>query len=90
MGIGPRIIADIVIVILLCIAPWWLSLVLVCAGLFLFESYYESVLFAVFMDGFHGQPGVTFFGINALFTCVVSFVFLVSIFLKTRLTFYRD
>lgn len=90
MGISTRIIADFVIFFLIFIAPWWLTLFLVCVGVFFFEHFFESILFALLMDGFHGQEGMTFFKINALFTIIVSVVFIVSIFLKTRLKFYTD
>ncbi len=90
MRIGTRIISDLIIFVLIFVAPWWLTLFLLCVGLFYFEYFFESILFALLMDGFHGQPGVTFWGINALCTSIVSVVFLLSIFLKARLRFYTD
>lgn len=88
MSILFRIAADIVIFISIFTTPWWFSVLLICIVIFWFEFFYESLLFSFFLDGFHGIPGMTFFGINTFFTTVIGVVFLVSIFLKTRLKFY--
>lgn len=63
-------------------------MLLVCVGIFLFQNYYESLIFAVLLDGYYGVAGLTFFGLNTFFVSVIAFVFLVAIFLKPRLMFY--
>jgi hypothetical protein len=69
--------------------PWWLSLVFICAGIFVFSNFYESFVFALLLDGFNGVPGVGFLGLNTFFVLIIGAVFIVSIFLKTRLKFYQ-
>lgn len=90
MGSGARVIVNIVTLVLLFIVPWWVTLIFVVGSLFVFENFYESIVFGLLLDGFHGQAGITFYGLNALFTITISIVFIISIFLKTRLTFYAD
>jgi len=90
MRIKYRIIADILIFTLIFVGPWWLSIVLISAGIFLFRHFYESLALAIFLDGLHSVPGVTFFGTGALFTIIIAAVFLASIFLKTQLKFYSN
>ncbi len=84
-----RIIADVLIFSLIFVGPWWLSIVLISAGIFLFRHFYESLALAIFLDGLYSVPGVTFFGTGAFFTIIIVAIFLLSIFLKTRLKFYR-
>jgi hypothetical protein len=74
--------------VLIFIAPWWFTLPLVCLAIFFFGYFYESIFFALLLDGFHGVQGVTFGGTNVFFLAIIGGVFLVSIFLKPRLSFY--
>ncbi len=83
-----RIIANLVILASVFIAPWWLTIILITAGVFLFRFFYEAFIFSVLLDGFHGVQGVTFWGLNSLFLTIVGIIFIASIFLKTRLRFY--
>lgn len=81
--------ADIAIFLLIFVAPWWFPLALVFAGIFLFNHFYESLLFGLLLDGFHGIPGIAFFGLNAFFTLTLGVIFISSVFLKSRIMFYR-
>lgn len=84
-----RILANIVIFLAVCVAPWWFCLILLCIGMFVFKNFYESLAIALFLDGFHGAPGAAFFGTNTFFITITGVAFIVSIFLKTRLRFYQ-
>ncbi len=84
-----RIIFDTCTFLLVFVAPWWFMLVLLVAAIFIFPTFYEALFFAVLLDAFHGVPGVSFFGLNIFFTAIISCIFIVSIFLKTRLRFYQ-
>ena len=83
-----RIIVDLILLLAIFIMPWWLSLLLIIAAIFYFNTFYESVIFAILLDGFYGIPGLTFYGINAFFTTVIGVIFILLIFLKPRLKFY--
>lgn len=83
-----RVIADILLFFLIFVGPWWLLIVLISAGIFLFRNYYESLGLAIFLDGLYSVPNVTFFGSGAFFTIIIAAIFLLSTFLKTRLKFY--
>lgn len=84
-----RIIFSIALFFFIFIMPWWLSLAFLCAGIFVFSNFYESLVFALVLDGFYGVPGAGFFGLNTFFISIIGAVFIVSIFLKTRLRFYQ-
>jgi len=83
-----RIFSDILILGLIFIAPWWLTLPLVCVAIFFFHYFGESLFFALLLDGFHSVENISFGGTNAFFLTTIGAVFLVSIFLKPRLSFY--
>lgn len=83
-----RIIFDIVVFISVFILPWWLSLIVILVGIFVWPYFFESFILAIFLDGFHGISGISFHGHNAFFVLLVSVFFIVSMFLKTRLKFY--
>lgn len=88
MKIIIRIIVDLFIFGLIFIAPWWLSVAVIAAAIFVFQKFFEALFFAVLLDGYHGVTGLTFFELNIFFTSIMSAVLLLSIFLKNRLTFY--
>ncbi len=58
-----RIILDIFILVSIAIFPWWLTAILIIAGIFIFDNFYESFLFAVIIDSLYGIPRELFFEI---------------------------
>lgn len=88
MKIILRIAVDLLSFFLIFAMPAWLTIFLVCLAIFVFPQYYESILLAFFIDSFYGVSGSTFFGLNILFTVIVSTVFVVAILAKPRLKFY--
>lgn len=90
MTLAHRIICDVIFFLLIFVSPWWQSVVLVAAGIFVFRNFYEALLFGVLLDSFHGVTGATFFGLNSLFTIGFGLVIIISLLLKTRLRFYKE
>ncbi len=88
MNIALRIIVDIVLFISIFTAPWWLTIALAIVSLFIIHGFYEVLIIAVLLDGFHGVPGVSFFGYNLFFTTVISVAFVLTTLIKPRLNFY--
>jgi hypothetical protein len=88
MKIILRIIADCVLLGLIFVVPWWLAVLLIAAGIFLFHNFYEAFVFALFLNGFHGVTGVSFFGYNSYFIFIIGVIFIVAAILKNRLKFY--
>jgi hypothetical protein len=68
------------------IFPWWISLILVCAALFYFKTFYEIILIGLFFDVLYHSTN-TGFGLYGftLISCVI-FVFVAQI--KQRLIVY--
>lgn len=88
MKIISRIIADIVLLGLIFIVPWWFSIILIAAGIFIFSTFYEAFFLAVLLDGFYGASGISLYGYNLFFTFCISAIFILAVLLKNRLKFY--
>lgn len=83
-----RICADLALFGFMFVLPWWATIVLFAIGMFVFDYFLEVLVMAFILDGYTGVPGETFYGLNSLLVSITGALFIVSIFLKTRLKFY--
>lgn len=80
-----RIIVDVLFFVALFFMPWWSLYIVVPLLVFYFSSYYEIFLYAVLFDGLYAVSDHVW---GMPFTLYTAGVFLVSLYLKKRLTFY--
>lgn len=66
--------------------PWWFVLILVCAGLFYFENFYEILFIGLFFDILY-HSAHTVFGLYG-FTLIACILFLIVKQIKKRLIVY--
>lgn len=85
-----RILFSIGCFVFIFVLPWWLSIILITAGIFVFPKYFEALVFAILLDGYVGVPSVAFGGTNMFFVSVIGVIFVAALFLKLRLTFYSN
>jgi len=64
-----RITLGALIILSIAIFPWWFTAILIIAGIFIFNNFYESFLFAVMIDSIYSIPRELFF--NASFTSLL-------------------
>ena len=76
-----RICAALVMIILIAWGYWWMIVCAAVAFLFIFEGYYEIILWGVCFDALYDGTGyyATFLSVFLLF---------IGVFLKKRLSFY--
>lgn len=67
---GPRILADVVLVIVSLSAPWWFTVILGIVATLLLPFYIEIIVFGWLLDFVYG--GVRF-EISALLLVIISF-----------------
>jgi hypothetical protein len=80
-----RILVDCLIFICAIIAPWWLTLILaLCAALY-FKNYFELVAAGLVIDSIYGVPRASFFYFQYIFTAGTFIIFLIFVFVKSRL-----
>lgn len=69
-----RIIIDIVIFFSVLNGYWPIALILSLIGLFLFEKYFEIIIFGLMYDSLFGYVSIhTIYGYMATIVCVVCF-----------------
>jgi len=83
-----RIIFDIVFLVVMFVLPWWISVGIALILLFVFESFWEIVAFAVFFDILYSSSGY-FFASQFIFTIGALVSFVVVSRLKKSIIIYR-
>ncbi len=77
-----RIGADIIILFLIFLVPWWFSYILLLGALFFFDSYFEILYFGFLLDALYAQSE----GISKYLFLTIGFVlFSLQIFVKKKL-----
>ena len=82
-----RLVYNIIVFISLVIMPWPVYTALLCAGVFLFKNFYESLLWLVVIELLFGPLGVGFFGHYYLLAMLV--LLLVCAFVKKTMRYYE-
>ncbi len=83
--ITKRIAVNLILIIALFFAPWWVTLALGAIATFYFASYYELIVFGALFDILYGVTGGTIFGYNALGFAVTVVAFLLIERIKKEL-----
>jgi len=79
-----RITANVVLFLSILFLPWYLSLIFAFLFLFVFHFFIEFIVFAFIIDMLFGIGGVPMFGLYAIG------IFVVVLFFKTKLRFYKN
>lgn len=80
-----RIILDILIIFSIALLPWWFTTILIVVGIFLFELFYEALLFGLIIDSLSGIPRELFFGKSFIYLLIIIILFVIINWLKNRL-----
>lgn len=87
-----KLLLEIILFLVILVAPWWVSVLFALALLYYFKSFNEIILFGLVIDILYNKfsPGVwdifNFFGFR--FTFFFLILLLISYFVKKRLKFY--
>ncbi len=83
--VAKRIAANLVLVIALFFAPWWVTLTLGIIATFYFSFYYELIVAGALFDILYGVTADATFGYNVLGFLVTTVVFLLIERIKKEL-----
>jgi hypothetical protein len=86
-SIVKRVIADIIMVMLIAWAPWWLIVIGAGTCLFVYNSYYEIILWGLCLDELYGAAYPLPYSLSATILACAALVG--AYYLKKRLTFYK-
>ncbi|GEM_PF-2485028 len=78
----PRSIVDIVLLLALLCAPWWVTAIGALAATFYFEDYLEMLVFGFLYDVLYGVPQEHLFWMPTLFTISAVFAYGILLLLK--------
>jgi len=85
-----RFLFNILLIISVFFLNWWLLLLILMIGIFIFRGFYEGLLYAFIFDFIYGPEGMGY--IYLKFTTIILFiiVFFIALQLKKHLRFYTD
>ncbi len=83
--VAKRIAANLVIIIALFFAPWWVTLTLGIIATFYFSAYYELIVAGALFDILYGVTSDATFGYNVLGFLVTTVVFILIERIKKEL-----
>lgn len=84
-----RIAAGVALLLSALFAPWWLTAALAAALAFIFDWYYEAVAAGFLADALYGSEVPALRGIEFAFTVGAALVVGLSMFVRTRVRYYR-
>ena len=79
-----RLSFTILSIISLIFLPWWITALVLIAGCFFVESFYECIVFGILADSLYGTEW-SFHGVPYAATLYALVVFLVVSFIRKRL-----
>ncbi len=83
-----RIFFDALFLVSIFILPWWVTVAFMIVFMFIFEEYFEIMIFGIMFDVVYGVPGI--FPFSAYIFTISSIVFYLFIhYLKKRIIIYR-
>ena len=84
-----RVIFDVAIFILLYIAPWWIGLILLLLGIFIFSDYYEFIIGLLIIFSVYSIPGNEIFHSPVFFSAVTIVIYVLIQLLKNNIILYK-
>ena len=71
---GKRLITNIALLISVLFLPWWISVGMSLIGLFIFNRFYEAIVFMFAIDLLYGAPGNNYWSFQFLLTSIAVLV----------------
>ncbi len=84
-----RGIFDIVLVLLLFILPYWVGIILMFVGIFLFKNFYEFIISGTILYSLYTIPGNNLITSPILFFTIVIIIYIFIQILRHKIIFYN-
>ena len=84
-----RIIYNLIAFVCIFFFPWWVVLVLAIVGIFLFNNYYEAVIFGALLDATYSNATYLTLWSSIFHTLIFAGVFAVLHTVKRRMFMYH-
>lgn len=84
-----RIIFDIVMFISVFVFPWWISVLLLLFGIFVFKNFFEFILATVIIYSLYSIPGSGLIASPIFFSLFIIILYIAIQFLKNNIILYK-
>lgn len=83
-----RVIFDFLLLISIFIFPWWFNLILIFLGIFIFDNFYEFILFSIACYSLYFVPNDSLSS-KIIFPIIIIVSYLIIQFIRKNLFIYK-
>jgi hypothetical protein len=84
-----RVIFDIVLFVSVLIFPWWISIFMLFVGIFIFDRYYEFILFGLIIFSLYSIPTPRIISSPIFFSSIVVFLYILIQHTRSNMILYK-
>lgn len=85
-----RVIFDIILFTSIFIFPWWISVLLLFLGIFVFNNFYEFIVASVIIYSLYAIPGDRIISSPIFFSSFIVILYIVIGYIKNNIILYKD
>lgn len=84
-----RVIFDVILFISVFIFPWWIIVILIFIGIFVFKNFYEFIITAVIIYSLYALPGNRIISSPVFFSSSIIILFIFIQIIKNNIILYQ-
>jgi hypothetical protein len=84
-----RVIFDIFLLISLYIFPWWISILLLFIGIFVFDNFYEFIVSNIIMYSMYATKSDRIISSSVFFPLIIIISYILIQFIKSNIILYK-
>lgn len=84
-----RIVFDAVLFTSVFVFPWWISVLLLFIGIFIFNNFYEFIIASVIIYSLYAIPGDRIISSPIFFSSVLIILYLIIEYIKNNIILYK-
>ena len=89
MSFPLRIVMNVALAVSILFLPWWFTVLLAVAHIFMFQAY-EIIVWGFVADTLYGAPVALYYNVEFFSTLLFAVLVILIVPLKHRLIFYRS
>jgi hypothetical protein len=84
-----RVIFDIILFISVFIFPWWISILLVFVGIFMFNNFYEFIIASVIVYSLYAIEGDRLISSPIFYSLIIITLYIVIQIIRSNIILYK-
>jgi hypothetical protein len=85
-----RLIGDVILLISVLVFPWWVSILLLLIGIFIFNNFYEFIVFNVIINSLYVIPSDRLLSNPLFFSLTIVVAYILIQILKSNIILYKN